>query len=45
MPLFKVKGVFRKPLREASFSISVEASSEKIALEKAYSMIGSRHLS
>jgi large subunit ribosomal protein LX len=43
MPLFKVKGVFRKPLREIPFSISVEASSEKIALEKAYSLIGSRH--
>lgn len=43
MPLFKVTGVFRKPLREMAFSISVEASSEKIALEKVYSLIGSRH--
>ncbi len=43
MPLFKVKGVFRKPLRKVPFYISVEASSEKIALEKAYSLIGSRH--
>ncbi len=43
MPLFKVKGVFRKPLREIPFSISVEAPSAKIALEKTYSMIGSRH--
>jgi len=43
MPVFKVKGVFRKPLRETAFSISVEAPSEKIALEKAYSLLGSRH--
>lgn len=43
MPLFRVMGVFRKPLREIAFSIKVEAPSEKIALEKAYSLIGSRH--
>ncbi|MEM2930100.1 MAG: 50S ribosomal protein L18Ae [Thermoproteota archaeon] len=43
MPLFKVSGVFRKPLRETGFSISIEAPSEKLALEKAYSLIGSRH--
>ncbi|MEM2088412.1 MAG: 50S ribosomal protein L18Ae [Thermoproteota archaeon] len=43
MAVFKVSGVFRKPLRETSFSMEVEASSEKIALEKAYSLIGSRH--
>ncbi|MBO3754331.1 MAG: 50S ribosomal protein L18a, partial [Candidatus Brockarchaeota archaeon] len=30
-------------MREVPFSISVEAPSEKIALEKTYSMIGSRH--
>lgn len=43
MTVFKVSGVFRKPLRETSFSMEVEAASEKIALEKAYSLIGSRH--
>jgi large subunit ribosomal protein LX len=43
MAVFKVSGVFRKPLRETSFSMEVEAPSEKIALEKAYSLIGSRH--
>lgn len=43
MAVFKVSGVFRKPLRETSFSMEVEASSEKIALERAYSLIGSRH--
>jgi large subunit ribosomal protein LX len=43
MAVFKVTGVFRKPLRETGFSMEVEASSEKIALEKAYSLIGSRH--
>lgn len=43
MAVFKVSGVFRKPLRETSFSMEVEAPSEKVALEKAYSLIGSRH--
>ena len=43
MPVFKVKGAFRKPLREIPFFISVDASKEKTALEKAYSLIGSRH--
>lgn len=41
--MFKVSGVFRKPLRKIEFSIRVEAPSEKIALEKTYSLIGSRH--
>ncbi|MGQ9597052.1 MAG: 50S ribosomal protein L18Ae [Thermoproteota archaeon] len=43
MAKFRVSGVFRKPLREIDFSIELEAPSEKIALEKAYSTIGSKH--
>jgi len=41
--VFKVSGVFRKPLRKTEFSMLVEAPSEKLALEKAYSLVGSRH--
>ncbi|MBO3800047.1 MAG: 50S ribosomal protein L18a [Candidatus Brockarchaeota archaeon] len=43
MAVFRVSGVFEKPLRKTSFSIEVEASSQKVALEKAYSLIGSKH--
>ncbi|MGQ9479138.1 MAG: 50S ribosomal protein L18Ae [Thermoproteota archaeon] len=43
MPMFKVTGVFKKPLREIPFSIEVEAPSERVAVEKAYSLVGSRH--
>ncbi len=43
MKKFRISGVFKKPLRETKFTIELEAPSEKIALEKAYSTIGSKH--
>jgi len=43
MAVFKISGFFKKPLREISFSIEVEAPSKKFALEKAYSILGSKH--
>ncbi|MBO3768960.1 MAG: 50S ribosomal protein L18Ae [Thermoproteota archaeon] len=43
MAMFKISGIFEKPLRKIRFSIEVEANSQKVALEKAYSIIGSKH--
>ncbi|MEM1558066.1 MAG: 50S ribosomal protein L18Ae [Thermoproteota archaeon] len=43
MAVFRVSGVFEKPLRKISFSVEVEAPSQKVALEKAYSIVGSKH--
>lgn len=43
MAVFRISGVFEKPLRKIGFSIEVEAPSQKFALEKAYSLLGSKH--
>ncbi|MDW8034635.1 MAG: 50S ribosomal protein L18Ae [Nitrososphaerota archaeon] len=43
MTMFRISGVFEKPLRKIRFSIEVEAPSQNVALEKAYSLIGSKH--
>jgi large subunit ribosomal protein LX len=43
MAVFRVSGVFEKPLRKVKFSIAVEAESQKIALERVYSLMGSKH--
>ncbi|MEM3712017.1 MAG: 50S ribosomal protein L18Ae [Thermoproteota archaeon] len=43
MAMFRISGIMEKPLRKTHFSIEVEASSQKVALEKAYSLIGSKH--
>lgn len=43
MTMFRISGIFEKPLRKIRFSIEVEANSQKVALEKAYSIIGSKH--
>ncbi|MHA1231499.1 MAG: 50S ribosomal protein L18Ae [Candidatus Helarchaeota archaeon] len=43
LKLFQINGKYRKEKNEYNFSQNVSAYSEKHAIEKVYSIIGSRH--
>ncbi|HDM36089.1 MAG TPA: 50S ribosomal protein L18a [Candidatus Syntrophoarchaeum butanivorans] len=43
MPIFQVRGAFKVDHKDRRFTKIVESNSEKNAIEKVYSLLGSEH--